>query len=66
MKSWNVGPEESRELNFSAVVRDPLEFAVLLAKFEVEYLGLTDDTIVLFRVMLNKNLEVLRYPMVAR
>lgn len=62
MKSWNVGPEEIRVLNFSAVVWVSLEFAVVRAKFE-QYLGWTDDTIFLFREMLNKNLEVLRYSM---
>lgn len=62
MKSWNVGPEKIRDLNFSAVFWVPLEFAVVLAKFE-QYLGWTDDAIFLFREILNKNLIVLRYSM---
>lgn len=59
MKSWNVGPEEIRDLNFSAVAGVSLELAVVRATFE-QYLGWTNATIVLIRLMLNNNLEVLR------
>lgn len=38
MKSLNVGPEEIRDLNFSAVVWVSLEIAAVLATFE-QYLG---------------------------
>lgn len=63
MKSWNVGPVEIRDLNFSAVAGVSLELAVVRATFE-QYLGWTNATIFLIRVMLNNTLEVLRYSMV--
>lgn len=64
MKSWNAGPEEIRDLNLSAVVGVSLELAVVRATFE-QYLGWTNATTFLIRVMLNNNLEDLRYSMVA-